>query len=255
MINKKHFQDNGERFYETPEGNIPSVTTILSLYDGGKSGVLMGWSVKVMAEYLQTLADKDGNILIKKEEAFELFKKAKARHKELKEQAADIGSQTHNLIEVYIKRQDTKGLLEANPLLEKPFQAFKTWQATHNFEFIASERQVCSHLLFAGTLDAIARKDGKLWVIDFKTSNRINENYLWQIAAYKECAENGMYYDAEKGWVESDYIIDGGVGILRLDKLTGEPEFKSYTLLEAVDGLDCFLALNHLWHTKQKINA
>ena len=251
-MENKHFKDNGERFYETPYGNIPSVTTILSLYDGGKSGALMGWSVKVMAEYLQTLADKDGNILIKKEEAFELFKKAKARHKQLKEEAADLGSEAHNLIEVYIKGQSVEGLLAANLLLAKPFNAFKTWQATHNFEFIASERQVCSYLLFGGTLDAIAKKDGKLWVIDFKTSNRINEDYLWQIAAYKECAERGKYYDGEMGWVDSNYEIDGGVGILRLDKLTGEPEWKEYTLLEATDGFECFMALCHLWHSRKK---
>ena len=240
----QHYKENGERFYDTPYGKVPSVTTCLGLFD--KSGPLMGWVAKVIIEHLKSLADKDGNIIIKKAEADEIFKKAKARHKELKEQAAELGSAVHNLIEVYLKGQKVDGLLSADPRLLKPFEAYKEWQGRYKFELVATEKQVCSDLRFAGTLDLLARLDGKLYLIDIKSANAIYDTYFWQTAAYKQCAQNGKYFDGEH-WVDSNYEIDG-VGILRLGKEDGLPEFRERTTLEQIDDFDCFMNLCSLWH-------
>lgn len=243
-MNNKPFKKVNDRYYDTPFGNVPSVTTCLALLD--KSNILMSWAVKVMAVYLKSLADKDGNIIIKAADADEIFKKAKAQHKELKEQAAEIGTAVHNLLEVYLKGQNIAGLLEADNRLIKPFEAFKQWQGQYNFELVASEKQVCSHLRFAGTLDCIAKLNGKLYLIDFKSSNAIYNEYFWQVAAYRECAMNGMYFENDK-WIDSKYDIEG-IGILRLDKNTGLPEFKSErTTEEQADDFDAFMCLCHLW--------
>ena len=242
---------NGDKIYSnTPYGDLPSVTTILDQLD--KSGPLMGWAIKTVIEYMKSLADAKGHILITKDEAQDIFRKARAYHKELQTQALELGSEAHNLIEVYIKGQKVDGLLEANPKLKPSFEAFLDWQNTHKFKFISTERMVCSPLKYAGTLDAIAEKDGKLWVIDFKTSKTIYDEHLWQVAAYKTCVEDGMYWDnAQEKWVESELEIDGGVGVLRLDKVTGIPEWKGYSLMDSLDAFDCFMSLCHLWHLRK----
>jgi len=206
--------------YETPIGVLPSVTTILKIYEGGKSGALMGWATKVMAQYLQTLANEQGNIVIKKNEALEIFKKAKSWHKTLKQESAELGSAVHNCIEVYLKGQPIKGLLESNSKIEKPFQAFLDWQKQYKFELIQAEHPTYSADGYAGTIDCVAVLNGTLYVIDFKTSNRIYEEYLMQVAAYARAYEERSGKD----------IFNAG--ILRLGKEDGIPEWREITSQE-----------------------
>jgi hypothetical protein len=68
---------------------------------------------------------------------------------------------------------------------------------------------------WGGRLDYYGLFDGKLYVIDFKTSKHhyIHEHGP-QIAAYRSAVEN----------VEVE-----GCGVLRLDKTTGYPDFKDYS--------------------------
>lgn len=242
MVNQIN-TDSG-RYYKTPFGDVPSVTSILKIYDGGKSGALIGWGCKLMAEYLTTLANK-GDLVIPKKDLEETLRVAKSQHRKAKEEAGDIGTQVHNCIEVYLKGQNVDGLLAGNKLLENPFNAFLTWHKKEGFEFIASEQQVCTKR-YAGTLDGLARKNGELWLIDFKSSNRIDQTYLWQVAAYRECAENGWLFNNGE-WKQEHYNIKGGVGVLRLDKKTGVPEFVPYTIAQAEWGLQCFNKLLDLW--------
>jgi hypothetical protein len=242
-------KEKQDRTYETPYGVLPSVTTVLGLLD--KSGALMGWATKTMVEYLKSLADPKGHILITKDEATDIFKKARAYHKEISQKALDIGSGVHNVIEVHLKGQPIGGLLEADPRLKPPFKAFLDWHKDSGFKFIATERKVCSPLMFAGTLDGLAEKDGKLWVIDFKTSKAIYDGYDCQASAYRQAVMDGMYLSLD-GWVDSKLKVDGGVGILRLDKETGLPEFKTYTIQEAEKAFKKFKHLLDYWWENKK---
>lgn len=246
---QNNFKEKAERVYETPYGILPSVTTVLAQLD--KSGALMGWAVKVMAEYLKTLADPRGHILITKDEADAIFKKAKAYHKEISEKALDIGSGVHNAIEVHLKGQPVAGLLQADPRLVLPYNAFLSWQKDNNFKFIASERKVCSPLKFAGTLDGLAERNGKLWLIDFKTSKAIYPEYVMQCGAYRQAVMDGMYMNGA-GWTGSKLNVDGGVGILRLDKETGIPEWKEYTIKEVEQEFKKFEHLLAFWWANRK---
>lgn len=239
-----NFKEKAERTYETPYGVLPSVTTILDQLD--KSGVLMGWATKTMMEYLKTLADPKGHILITKDEVDETFKKARAWHKEISAKALDIGSGVHNAIEVHLKGQSVEGLLEADPRLKPPFKAFLDWHKDTGFKFIATERKVCSPLMFAGTLDGLAERNGKLWVIDFKTSKAIYDGYDMQASAYRQAVQNGLYLNGE-GWQKSDLNVNGGIGILRLDKETGLNEWKEFTLNHAEKAFGKFSYLLDYW--------
>ena len=60
------------------------------------------------------------------------------------------------------------------------------------FRVIETEKQlVCPY--FGGTLDCLAEIDGRIYIIDFKTSNHITYKYFLQLAAYKYMIEN--YYN------------------------------------------------------------
>lgn len=241
--NKRNFMQkktdkDGSRTYTIEGIEYPSVTTILKQWDAGKSGALMGWAVKMMAEYLQAQADPKGNILITKDEVVDVFKKAKAWHKTKKSEAAELGSEVHNLIEVYLKGQKVEGLIEANPKLLSPFTAFKAWQNSIGFEkVIQSEHVVYSNNYgFAGTLDLIAKCKGRMYLIDLKSSNHVYEEYLLQISAYLVAYEEMIGFNAINN-----------LGVLRLDKESGLPEFVEYNLGEASEAFEKFKCLLNLW--------
>lgn len=67
---------------------------------------------------------------------------------------------------------------------------FKKWRATHEVEPIFLERQVVSETMrVGGTVDLYARVDGRRCVVDFKTSERVYESHLVQLAAYRALLE------------------------------------------------------------------
>lgn len=226
--------------YDTPIGKLPSVTTILKVYEGGKSGALMNWATKVMAQYLESLADDKGHIIILKDDVKDVFKKAKSWHKTLKQEAADLGSAVHNAIEVYLKGQPITGLLQDNPKIELPFSAFLGWQKKYKFELVASEHIVYSEMGYAGTLDCVAKLNGVLYLVDFKTSNRIYEDYLMQVAAYAQAYEERTGAD----------IFNAG--ILRLGKEDGLPEWREINAKEIAYNFMLFNCLLKFYKEKEE---
>lgn len=208
--------------------DFPSVTTCLDLLD--KSGPLMGWAVKTMFLYLVEHQEE-----LKTGDPMEVFYKAKSRYKEVGKEAMDTGSEVHNLIEVYLKGQPHAGLI--NERTEKPFGAFLEWQKQYKFKLYKAEHIIWSELnKYAGTLDLSCYLDGKLYIVDLKASKAIYDTYLMQVAAYKKAFE------------EQEGLAVSGIGILRLDKETGIPEFKEYTLAECELAFEKFMCLCRLWH-------
>ena len=137
-----------------------------------------------------------------------------------KNKATTIGSRTHELIEEYL----TTGRFNENifykipPSLKKnvsiAFNNFKEWMdglANNGFfisDIIAMEKVVtCPY--FGGTVDCICRINGKVYLVDFKTSKKISPEYLLQVAAYT--------WIINSGYVENLPKIDG-IGIIRVDK-------------------------------------
>ena len=183
--------------------DYPSVTTVLSVLD--KSAVLMPWAARL--ERVYTLEHW-------KDESFEASNWA---YKEVQEEALDIGSEIHAIIEKYIKfGKDALGNLKDE--VQNGFLAFLEWEKATGVKWLESEMTVISKVhCFAGTLDAVAILNDKRYVIDFKSSKGFYAGYGKQIAAYK------LAYEEMTGG-----RIDGS-GVLRLDKLTGLPQFKDYT--------------------------
>lgn len=168
-----------ERFYTFDDVNFyPSVTTILEAYPKGY----------YFNQWLKDLGHNSEQVL---------------------KRAADIGSATHNLIEEYLKGKTvTWDGVDLNTWLM--FLKFRDFWITYKPNVIAIEHQMVSETLgYGGTIDLICEINGKIWLIDHKTSNAIHSSYELQMAAYR------------KMWNErySEYQIDR-CGIFWMKSLT-----------------------------------
>jgi len=149
---------DGKRYYVLPDGTrLPSVTTVIGAK--GKKAI-MEWRKRVGEE-----------------EANKISRKASSR-----------GTNVHTLCEKYLNN-DPKYLLGTMPDALEMFKPLKPiLNRINNIHY-----QECAlwsvKLGMAGRVDCIGEFDGKLSVIDFKTSKKIKssadiEDYYWQTAAY-----------------------------------------------------------------------
>jgi hypothetical protein len=122
----------------------------------------------------------------------------------IKASAGDKGSKVHEAISAILNGQevriDSKFLnRSAGQLEELTFEevecikSFIDWKATlESFEPIAWDVVVFSEQHgYAGTIDLIARVNGELYIIDFKTSQNVWPEYEMQVSAYRVAVENG----------------------------------------------------------------
>lgn len=66
------------------------------------------------------------------------------------------------------------------------FKQFKRLQRMNRIHIIDHEHIVHYKSFYAGTMDAIARVDGKLALLDYKTTYSLNEDYVkWQLNLYR----------------------------------------------------------------------
>lgn len=156
--------------------------------------------------------------------------------------AADYGSEAHQAIESYLASKVTCDNIS--------FKAFVLWYESlienHVVEILGSEETlVCKY--FGGTYDLLLRIDGRIYLVDFKTSNMITSKYFMQLAAYRY-----MIYNIK------NINIDGCV-ILQLCK-TAE-DFNEYTLDFSVDDhyqfieacSQCFLSLVYAYYNTRHV--
>jgi len=199
------------KFYPAPNGEqYARFSTVKDLLD---KPALIPWAVNLACEYVRENY-KPAEIGLS-----EVLEKARTEYRSMAKNAADIGTEIHRLIENYIKTgADPRG--EIRPEVENGFLAFLEWEKIHNVKWLESEFVVLDHeLCVGGTVDAIAEIDGKKYLVDFKSSKAVYDEYKMQVA---------FYFEAYQREVEP---LDGA-GILRLDKETGFPEWADFSQKE-----------------------
>jgi genome maintenance exonuclease 1 len=152
---KRITADNGSRVYETPSGKAyPSVTTVTGLL---KKQAIIEWRKRVGEDEANKISSK----------------------------AASRGTRIHSLCEQYLLNKE----IVPNMFDVDMWQNMKPH--LHNINNIhALEQPLYSdHLEVAGTVDCIAEYNGKMSVIDFKTSKRLKHrddihDYFMQCSAY-----------------------------------------------------------------------
>lgn len=216
------FNPFGHR-YTIDEREIVGVTTILKTIIAKEA--LVGWAVKVTGDYV--MANYSPKTVKTAKDMENLISLAKKAHRAKKEDAADLGTRVHKWIETYIEAKQkgiTLQLIDQEDI-RKPVESFLQWEKEHKVEWISSERPVYSRRFdYCGTMDFLAKVDGKLMVGDLKTSKAIYpEQYYLQVAGYR-------YALIEE---HPEMKIDGMI-IIRIPKEDGdsieirEPEESNY---------------------------
>ena len=179
----------GKRFYVTPEGNkYPSITTVLS--GKGNEGII---------KWRESVGNDVANQIMRS--------------------AAKRGTAVHQLVEDYLNNDE---LSKQDVLPVALFTLLKPELDKIN-NIVMQEGALYSNKWgVAGRVDCIAEYDGKLSVIDFKTSTKEKkeewiENYFIQGSAYCE-----MYEERFSGKIDQVVILivteDGGVQVFKKDK-------------------------------------
>lgn len=143
------------RKYQTPEGkSYPSVTSVVGLH--GKQAIL---------EWRKRVGEEEAN-------------KISAR-------ASKRGTAIHSLCEDYLNNK----IPEPNLFDVEAFNSIRKELDKINNIHCLETQLYSDYLQVAGTVDCIAEYEGKVSVIDFKTSSRLKEkddihSYFMQTAAY-----------------------------------------------------------------------
>ena len=156
---------DGVRLYETPEGNkYPSITTVLSVRN--KKGLF---------EWRKRVGDDVANYVARK--------------------AANRGTSVHHMCEDYLNNDFDE---EKHKKKFLPYVLFNQLRESVLQKIDNIYAQECGlysdKYKVAGRVDCIAEYDGKLSIIDFKTSSKErsdawNESYYIQASAYAEMFE------------------------------------------------------------------
>jgi hypothetical protein len=117
-----------------------------------------------------------------------------------KDNAADIGTLAHFLIECYLGGRVaclSEFSQSDQDKAKAGFDVFLKFWNQNQFTIVASEVQLacdtCLHPPFGGTLDIVAKRgDGAICLIDIKTSKGIYDEYLYQLAAYEHLWNDGL---------------------------------------------------------------
>lgn len=192
--------------YGLKDERVKGVTTYIGIKD--KSMALVPWAVELTGMHLLDMLE-DGQEITPADVA-----KAMALHTERKEEAANIGTITHEWCEYFIKHKLGKEGYEKEPELPTDkatllgADSFLEFITQHDVKFISSERIVYSREnQYIGTMDFEAIVDGKLAVGDFKTSNGLYNSVLQQMSAYQAAAEEEAKYIGKPVEYESRYAV------------------------------------------------
>jgi hypothetical protein len=156
-IESQTFPD-GKRYYVTPDGKkLPSVTTVVGAQ---KKEAIMAWRRRVGEE----VANK------------------------ISRQATSRGTNMHTLCEYYLNNEPKPpGIVMPNA--KELFISIKPYLNKINNIHYQEVGLWSAQLGLAGRVDCIGEYEGKLSVIDFKTSKKIKKredilDYFWQTTAY-----------------------------------------------------------------------
>lgn len=134
------------------------------------------------------------------------------KYKDVLDQAAEKGTYVHEGIEHYL--QDGVELNSADIPYEYKEHVMNAWNSfllwwsivsKNDAQVLAQEMPlVCE--FYGGTIDILLKINGKIYLMDFKTSNHLSYKYCLQLAAYR-------YLLRTLQGIEVD-----GIGIIRLEK-------------------------------------
>jgi hypothetical protein len=237
----------GGRFYEVDGQLLPSVTHILTAIN---KPALVPWAAKVEREavtqaaadlYMAWSADAHRKPLPRSWYLTTLQAKlGQVRaHEKVLATAGDLGAEAHKLIE-WTMRSAIGAVAGPKPIVREQaqwaFAAFMDWAGRVNLKPVLIEQTVYSKTHgFAGTMDVLARVNGVLTLVDFKTGKAIYPEARLQSVAYSVALQ------------EMGYLAPVQALIVRLPKTETDPAFEVQAVPPVAELFPVFLAAKALW--------
>jgi len=215
----KLIDQKGAHFYTVSGTNLylPGSTTVLGrVY---QKIILIPWAAKITGLYIENYLnkvwqatdpfelDKLYHRTLSEKQIARLIRRAKRQYKYEKEKAAALGTQAHAFIDgVY---SDPVRRDPIDPCIQVPVNNFYEWREESGIRIVQGDTKIASLKHgFGGSLDGLAEnRDGRLDVIDYKTSNYTGQDYAYQVASYAVAAQETFGLD---------YLPD--TRIIRFDK-------------------------------------
>lgn len=243
--------DGRSHLYKVDGEVIPSATKVLGVI---AKPALVPWSLKMGAEWLasQIFCDTEGKktkeILLKSSIPLTgLLKGMKGAHRSYSTHAMSVGTATHEWIEQHVIHLMTGGDKPEIPQNQEEVatacQAFKDWISENDVVFLGTEEKVFSRdYKYTGTYDAHAIVNGKITIIDWKTSKGVYPEYHLQNAAYA-----GAFEEIHSGGHVEQTLV------LRLDKRYGTYEAEFQTREQWKKNHQAFLAALLLYNRLKEL--
>lgn len=192
------------------------VTTILNSVTS-KDGLIdwaAGLASNTLRDTLKALLKKKGTLY--PEDIDTASEDAKKAHTYKKNKGGDVGTQTHKIIADYIQSQidkvNTPIQENENTQVSNALRAFREWNEKYQPDYLLTEQPVYSiQNQYCGTLDCLARIDGKITMIDFKTGNPKTNYYTKEAKSYPkdflQCAAYDIAYSEETNISAEQYML------------------------------------------------
>ncbi|MEU7039827.1 hypothetical protein AB0A77_02060 [Streptomyces varsoviensis] len=171
------------RFYINPDDariKVPGVTSVVGMLP---KDYLTFWAAKTTAE--TAVEQVDTVVRLAERDPAGAVDYLKGAHRRVTKQAADLGSTAHDLFE-RLARGETVNPRHVHVDVKPHVRWFQEFLDEVQPEFIHLEETIWSDAhRYAGSFDAIAKVDGEVVVLDWKTSKAVYDSVALQLAAYR----------------------------------------------------------------------
>ena len=153
-----------------------------------------------------------------------------------RDEAAESGTLAHSMVEAHINGTSISTDEYPDETVQEAmnaFEAYRSWESMTKLKIVEQEMPLVSEeYQFGGCPDAIGEINGELCLVDWKTSNSVYQDYLIQLAAYKQLWEEN----------NPDRLLTGGFHLCRFAKSNGDFAHHYYPKLdEAWEQFQLFL--------------
>lgn len=213
-------KSKAKRPYKLADGTaVPGITTVLSVLN---KPALLEWAWKLGMEGLD--------------------------YKKVRDNAADVGQIAHFMVECWLKGDEADlSQFSAEDRLKADgcFVKFKDWWNEHGFTIMHSELEIVSEAMrCGGKLDIVALdKEGRVCLIDIKSSKAIYSEYWAQVAAYESLYE--MSDIPENDDIDRRIIVRIGKG--------GPDDFEIQERNDLSKHLNLFLAALEVYNAQKEL--
>ncbi len=229
----RRMQIGQERVYalEGYDGYLPSVSSALQAV---AKPALIGWARETALQAVRQLllegAEEEPWLLRAPETVDDLVARARSLAVARRDQAAQMGTALHRLIEEHIWGREPS----VPPPLAAAYDAYLAWERETDMTVLLAELPIYSRQYgYAGTIDAIGLRGDALVALDWKSTGGIYVEHALQVSAYAQALEEMTGLTVQEAWV------------VRLAK--EQPRFEARRIRDWRRAFEGFLAALTLW--------